>query len=83
MMKMVRFFVAVSIDVYDEAIHMGTIKDNLGIAILIATGLLFTVNSGTEVLVIDSINNAKKVRILEGEYLGASGWVFPQSVRKK
>jgi hypothetical protein len=74
--------VAVTKEVFDQVIHMSTSKDTLGYTELIIAGLVFHVNSGTQVLIIDSEVVAKQVRILDGEYMGASGWVPVEWVKK-
>ena len=50
-------------------------KDQIGYARIFAEGRAFTAPNCTKVLAIDSTFTATEVRILEGEYLGASGWV--------
>lgn len=50
-------------------------KDYIGMAQLEASGRVFPVPNGTKVLVIDSSFAIKKVRVLEGDAYGKSGWL--------
>jgi len=50
-------------------------KDYIGMVELEASGRIFTVPSGTKVLVIDSSFAIRKVRVLEGDAFGKSGWL--------
>ena len=74
--------VAVTKDVLDQVIHMSTANDTLGYAQLVGAGLVIRVDSGTKVLILDSTVTYKQVRILEGEYVGESGWIPVDWVKK-
>jgi hypothetical protein len=75
--------VAATRDVLDQVIHMSTANDTLGYAELVGAGLVIRVDSETDVLILDSTSLYKQVRILEGEYVGESGWIPSEWVRKK
>lgn len=50
-------------------------KDKTGMTFLLASGRIFSVDTGTKVRVIDQAYLIRKIRILSGEKEGASGWV--------
>jgi len=50
-------------------------KDEHGMGLLLASELIFTPQSGTRALIIDTGMTTRKVRILEGRYQGRSGWI--------
>ena len=75
-------FVAVDKTSFDDYLNAALIEDNYGINELVMQGRLFYVPNGTRVKVIDSTFTTRKVRILEGEWEGASGWVPVEWVRK-
>ena len=63
------------------------IQDKYGAMHLFMSGRVFIVDHGTRVLVIDvktvfSVPAYAKVRILEGDYTGASGWLPIEFVAK-
>ncbi len=61
-----------SMDMWAKA---GLAKDYIGMAQLEASGRIFPVPNGTKVLVIDSSFTLRKVRVLEGDAYGKSGWL--------
>ncbi len=65
--------------VFDELIKAAIVGDQLGYLELQLIGGIFEVNNNTRVLVIDSGWRSgcgiRKVRILEGEWIGKAGWV--------
>jgi hypothetical protein len=67
--------VSVSEQAYDEFQTLAIAEDLIGIAQLVADGVAFTVPSGTAALVIDRGFEKRRVRILEGEHAGRTGWV--------
>lgn len=73
--------VAVDKDTLDAAIDAAIAGDDYAGAELVLTGRLFSVDSGTRVLVIDLALFATKVRILEGPYAGTPGWVVDEALR--
>jgi hypothetical protein len=62
-------------EAYDELIDAENASDIEGIARMMARGRAFRVPNGTRVKVIGSSFSSRKVRILEGPYLGEAGWV--------
>lgn len=67
---------------YKELIDAVMAQDNIGIKKLVLySGRVFTVDSGTKVLVLESGLERAKVRILEGDNYGKSGWVIRQAVQ--
>jgi len=60
---------------FDEYVHAAVIKDYFGMLELVNQGRVFSVKSGTRIQVLDRGFGKTKVRILEGEWIGASGWV--------
>lgn len=56
-------------------------NDKDGKVLLLASGRVFAVKSGTKVLVIDQAMFKRKVRVLEGEQKGLSGWVAVEYVK--
>jgi hypothetical protein len=57
-------------------------KDQHGMFLLMNSGEIFSVKTGTKVLVIDTAMAKRKIRILAGEKTGASGWVSEDYVKK-
>ncbi|MCZ7571112.1 MAG: pentapeptide repeat-containing protein [Ardenticatenaceae bacterium] len=69
---------------YEEYGDAAVRDDTYGLRELIATGRIFPVPNGTRVLILDHggfLYSATKVRILEGEHTGRSGWVPSEWVR--
>ena len=50
-------------------------NDTMGMAQMIYDGEGFLASDGTKVLVIDSGLGTRQVRILDGKFIGQSGWV--------
>jgi hypothetical protein len=69
-------------EVLDQVIKASTRNDTLGYSELVMTGMVFHVSSNTKVLVLDSTVYYKNIRILEGEYMGVSGWVPSEWVKR-
>lgn len=67
--------VSVSEVALERFIKASIANDRLGVAQMVLNGEGFLVQSGTKILVIDSTTFQRKVRILEGEHFGRSGWV--------
>ena len=59
----------------DEITRLSIAGDNLGIATMIADGNAFMVNKGTKARVIERGLYTRRVRIMDGDYYGESGWV--------
>ena len=74
--------VAVTKEAMDQMTRSFTVKDEIGFNNLFLSGQAFWAKSGTKVLVIDSTFTTSKVRILEGDYYGQSGWVPYEWVRQ-
>lgn len=73
--------VAVSKEAFDEWTKARVANDKYGMGLLLASGKILTPKRGTKVLVIDRATFIRKVRILEGEYVGMSGWVAVEYVK--
>ncbi len=67
---------------FDESIKLSVAKDNMGLANLALSGGAFLVDSGTKVHVIDMMTGARQVRIMDGQFIGQSGWVPMEFVKK-
>jgi hypothetical protein len=68
--------IAVTEDAFDEYRQSLRAHDVQGTAALLLSGKCFTVDEGMRVLVIDSnASGLSKVRVLEGNKSGLSGWV--------
>ena len=70
-----RIPVAVDETAFNEWIKTRTANDKMGQVELLTSGRVFSVPTNTRVLVIDIGFVKSKVRILEGESIGRSGWV--------
>ena len=68
-------YLAIDKESFDMWTKACVAKDYIGMAQLEATGRVFAVPNGTKVLVINSSSAARKVRVLEGESFGMSGWL--------
>jgi hypothetical protein len=73
--------VAISKEAFDEWTKARVAKDKDGQVLLLASGKILTPQKGTKVLVIDTGMFMRKVRILEGEYKGRSGWVATEYIK--
>jgi len=73
--------VAVSEQAYDELTDVAVAEDIIGFSQMSLEGKLFLIEKNTRVLVIDRTFFRSKVRILEGEYFGRSGWVSEEHVK--
>lgn len=62
-------------ELMDEYVKAAVNKDTYGMAQLLLGGGGFFVSNDTKVLVIDSSIGARQIRILEGKFVGQSGWV--------
>lgn len=68
-------YLGVDKESYDMWIKAASAKDYIGMAQLEALGKVFPVSNGTKVLVIDRNFALRKVRVLEGDAFGKSGWL--------
>lgn len=66
----------------EESMKAFMAEDWQGIMELISSGRAFQVNNDTRVKVIDRNIGGRKVRILEGEMHGKSGWISMEFVKK-
>lgn len=73
--------VASNLESFKKMIDSSVSNDIIGYTNLKSSGQLFNVESGTDVLILDSKINKRQVRILEGKYYGKSGWVPYEWVR--
>lgn len=62
-------------ETYDEFSKAQVADDKLDYLQMLGDGKIFLIPNCTKVKVIDSSFTLKKVRILEGEHLGVSGWM--------
>lgn len=69
-------------ELMDEYVNAAINKDTYGMAQLLLGGGGFFVPNDTKVLVIDSSIGARQIRILEGKFVGQSGWVPMEFVHK-
>jgi len=74
--------VCVTPEAYERFVKLAGANDTLGMANLVAEGGAFLVPSGTRVSVIDRGFERREVRILEGQFMGRSGWVTNSMVVK-
>jgi len=65
----------------DEWVSARVNKDGPGQVSLLASDKVVSVKSGTKVLIIDRATFTRKVRVLEGEDQGLSGWVPVEYVK--
>jgi len=73
--------VAISEGAFSEWRKAKIANDDRGQVLLIASGKILTVKSGTPILVIDTGMAIRKVRILEGDFADASGWVYVEHIK--
>jgi len=67
--------VAIDEKALDDFIDAAIAKDTIGYTQMLNSGQLFLVPKNTKVLVLDNKLFTTKIRILEGEHYGKSGWV--------
>lgn len=58
-----------------EFVDAAYAKDTLGVGALFVAGKIFDIKNNTQILIIDTDLYNAKVRILDGEQIGLSGWV--------
>jgi len=68
-------YLAVDKDAFDKWVSAVNANDEMGVQDLLYSGKLFYVPSGTKVLILDVSWGAHKVRILEGDKYGKTGWL--------
>ena len=74
--------VAIDEKAFDELTKAAVAGDDIGFAQIFLEGRAFPISSGTKVKVIDQTMFRRKIRILEGDKLGMSGWVDSELVVK-
>ena len=74
--------VAVTEGAFDELLKVVRARDMMGLAQLLSSGDAFAVPNNTRVLVIEQGLFKTRVRIVEGEAAGRSGWVPMEFVQK-
>lgn len=74
--------VAVDEDSFSKLIDSGVARDNEGLVLLIASGKVFRVPSGTKVRVLSPGFLKSEVRVLEGDHYARSGFVPVEWVEK-
>ncbi len=67
---------------YKEITKIYLANDTMGIGDFLLSGKGFSVPNGTKVLVVDMSTGVRKVRILEGDNIGKSGWIAYEWVSK-
>ena len=70
-------------DNYSEFTKAIVVDDRLGYSQMLGNGQLFIVDNCTKIKKIDGSFTMSEVRILEGEYLGTSGWIAFEFVVKE
>jgi len=73
--------VAVTEAAFDAWTSAAVAKDKHGMASLLVSGKVFGVKQGTKALVIDNAMFKRKIRVLEGKYKGASGWIAMEHIK--
>ncbi|MFC1656081.1 hypothetical protein ACFL3C_04370 [Patescibacteria group bacterium] len=74
--------VAIDQEAFDDLLDISVANDEMGLAELMLADRVFSVPTGIKVKVIDTDWFSKEVRILEGAYVGESGWVPMEFVQK-
>lgn len=69
-------------DGFSEITKIYLANDMMGVGDFLLSGKGFAVPKGTKVLVTDTKVGARKVRILEGENIGQTGWIAMEWVSK-
>lgn len=67
---------------YKEITKIYLANDMIGVGDFLLSGKGFAVPNGTKVLVVDTSVGARKVRVLEGDSIGESGWIAYEWVSK-
>jgi hypothetical protein len=67
--------VAATVAAFEALSHAAIANDKVGIAQLMLAGAVWSVPSGTQVLVIDMGMYRRQVRFESGEFVGQTGWV--------
>ena len=70
--------VPVNESAFNELIECAKTKDQLGLVNMLMDGKLMDVPNYTRVLVVRLDFSKAKIRILEGEYTGMTGWIIPE-----
>jgi len=73
--------VATTKEALDELTKASVARDSIGYSNVYLEGRAFQVESNTKVLILDITFATRKIRILEGDYYGQSGWVPYEWVR--
>jgi len=74
--------VAITEEALDELTKAAIAKDSIGYQNVFLEGKAFLVDDYTKILVIEIKFSKEKVRVLEGDYYGKSGWVPTEWVIK-
>lgn len=74
--------VAISKEAFDRFTKLSVAKDTIGIRNMVLAGLVFSVDNGTRVVVIDHGFLKSEVRIMSGKYFGLAVWVASDFVKK-
>jgi len=75
-------WLAIDTEADDKWIEASTANDTIGLRSLMLSGQIFSVPAGTKVLVLDnSLWHGYKVRILEGDKFGKTGWLPSESLK--
>lgn len=78
-----KIFVARTEDDYQRGVQLAVAGDTLGMAQMALAGRAFLVEQGTAVRIIGHGVGRREVRILDGQFLGESGWIAEERVRRK
>jgi hypothetical protein len=75
-------YIGVSEEALDRYMQLLRAGDSMGMFQMAAAEQVVAVNSGTRYLVIDRGFSKSEVRIQSGEYMGCSGWVMTDELRR-
>lgn len=75
-------FVLRSEELLDAFVQASVSNDTYGMSEILLAGGGFLVPNGTKALVIDRGTGRRKVRVLEGDFTGESGWIPMEFIQK-
>ena len=75
--------IAATKEALDEIVKAELADDNTALAQMVSEGRAFRVADLTRIMLIDSDDSMRKVRILESDAIGRSGWVPHEWVKRQ
>ena len=75
--------IAATKEALDEIVKAELANDNTALAQMVSVGRAFRVADMTRIILIDSDDSMQKVRILEGDAVGHSGWLPREWVKRQ